>query len=234
MKNIASFLVFALLFLGLGALALFAAPEQLNQLAGAAVGENSTELAALVPEAQAATTSFNFVALPLDASASIDPFTAAGLAAYQGDSVQQVLRWNPAQQTFDSYVPGVSPPFADFSLEVAGSYFLEVDATAGDVFTTVGDVPAQGSISFDLTLGASPNDCAFNSISIPLDRSDITVASELAADIGGTEQVLSWNATNQSFDSYVPGVSPPFADFQVKIGYPYFICVDNGGPVMWP
>jgi hypothetical protein len=229
MKNFLSFTIFAALFLGLGVLALTAAPTQLSSIAGSAPNVTTSTL-----DANTAANSFNYVAIPLDASGEIDPFTASGLAVYQGSSVQQVLKWNAGLQTFDSYKPGVSPPFADFAIEVGGAYFLEVDSTSSDVFSIVGDVPDQGTIDFSLTKGPAPDDCYFNSLSIPLDRSDLTKASELANDVGGVDQVLNWNASSQTFDSYSPGISPPFADFDVAIGYPYFVCLDDSAPANWP
>lgn len=232
MKRVLTTVLAVALLLGLGALAVLAMPRANAPLAAAPVVSAAAQLN---PDAPAVgPTSFNAIALPLKASASISPFTASGLAAYHGDGVVQVLKWNPEIQSFDSYVPGVSPSFLDFELEVGGSYFLELDNTSGTVFSIVGDVPDPEEVFFGLTKGTSATDCAFNSLSIPLDQSGITKASELAADIGGVVQVLQWDAGIQSFSSYVPGVSGEFLDFDVRIGYPYFICVNDTGPAQWP
>lgn len=175
----------------------------------------------------------NMIALPLDSTATISPFTALGLATYAGPGVTRVMRWNPATQSYASYVPGVSPPFANFALTIGGAYMLEVNTTANTILTLVGGVPAQGSVVFTLTQG-TPTVCAHNELSLPLDQIAITQASLLAADIGGVDRVLVWNASAQNFSSYIPGVSPPFANFATRVGYPYRVCLDDTAPVSWP
>ena len=228
------------LLLSLGALAVLArGGGDILTPADSGVSAAAQPQTAAAPDAPAAPDAnmFNFIALPLDSSSSITPFRASGLAAYIGSSVKQVMKWNSDLQGFDTFVPGVSPPVPpfDFSLVVGGSYFLEL-GSGTTVLSLVGNVPASGSISQSLLPGSSATECRFNSISIPLDRADITNAQGLAADVGGVSQVMTWNATLQGFDSYVPGVSPPVPpfNFDVKIGYPYFLCVNSNGPTTWP
>jgi hypothetical protein len=249
MKRILSTALAIALLLSLGGLAVLARPEGANLLSPTGVAQRvdrsalvsaalqgAAEVSA-VPDAAPNSGKFNFIALPLDSSASITPFRASGLAAYIGSNVRQVMRWNRAVQGFDTYVPGVSPPFppSDFDLAVGGAYFLEL-GSGSTVLSLVGKVPDRGTIVQTLLPGPSPTQCKFNSISIPLDRDDITNAQELATDVGGVSQVMSWNAALQGFNSYVPGVSPPFppANFDIEIGYPYFLCLNSNGPTTWP
>ncbi len=238
MKRALSTAVAVALLLGLGALAVLALPGA--QFAGNPARSAPVVLAA-APDAAPASTMFNFVALPLDSSASITPYRASGLATYVGSSVAQVMKWNGALQGFDTFVPGVSPPIPpfDFDLTVGtsnagGSYFLELGA-GPTVLSLVGNVPDQGSVVHSLVKGSSTTDCKFNSISIPLDRDDITTAQALADSVTGVLQVMTWDTTLQGFNAYVPGVSPPIPpfNFEVKIGYPYFICVNSAGPTTW-
>ena len=224
MKNILSITIFALLFLGLGALALTAAPGDAGIVAGSAPEVEAADVAA--------TNSFNFIGMPLDSSASVTPFQASGLASYMGASVKQVMQWNAASQIWASYIPGVSPPPLNFALAVGRSYMIEVDSTSGSVVSFVGDVPAQGSVSNALVPAAAAG-CNFNTLTIPLDRGDVTTALALANDIGGVDQVMQWDAVNQIWSSYIPGVSPPPLNFATKIGYPYMVCLDNTGPTTW-
>jgi hypothetical protein len=175
----------------------------------------------------------NFIALPLDSTASITPYRASGLATYTGVGVTRVMRWNPLTQTFASYVPNFSPPFANFMLATGEAYMLEVDNTAPSILSLVGGVPNQGSVVFNLVQG-TPSTCVYNEISLPLDKVTITQASHLAADIGGVKRVLTWNANTQSYSSYIPGFSPPFANFATKVGYPYRVCLDDTAPTTWP
>jgi hypothetical protein len=176
---------------------------------------------------------FNMIALPLDSTASIVPFRASGLAAYIGPGINLVQRWNTPTQSFRIYNPSTSSPSANFELFVSGSYVLEVDDTVDQIITLIGGVPPEGSIVFNFTPG-SPSNCLFNALSIPLDRTDLTRASELADDIGGVTQVLGWNPAAQSFRLFRPGISSPSADFVVRTGYPYFVCLDGTAPVSWP
>jgi hypothetical protein len=176
---------------------------------------------------------FNMVALPLDSTASISPYRASGLANYVGSGAKQVVRWNSVSQSYVGYVPGFSPPFADFSLQIGGAYLLEVDHTVDAILSLVGRVPLQGSVVFPFTQG-SLSSCSFNSLSVPLNHISITRASELALDIGGVSQALAWNANLQVYNSYVPGFSPPFANFAVRAGYPYLVCLDDTAPLNWP
>lgn len=235
MKNLLSTFTFIVIFGGLAVLAFWSLPAFGDVTLNASPIEDSlANTSALAPNAPVAAENYNLVAMPLDASASITPFKASGLAAYHGGSVKQVLQFNSTNQTFDSYIPGISPPFLDFSLMVGRAYFLQVDNTSSNVLSLVGDVPAEGSVTFtDFAKGATPSECKFNAISIPLDQSGITNAGALATAIGGVTQVLAWNTTNQTFDSYIPGVSPPFLNFAVQIGYPYFVCLNSNAPTGW-
>jgi hypothetical protein len=176
---------------------------------------------------------FNMIALPLDSTGSIVPFNASGLAAYVGPGVKQVVRWNSASQSHVGYVPGFSPPFADFALEIGGSYLLEVDDSVDAVVSLVGNVPPQGSVVFTF-IGGSSTSCSLNAISVPLDKTSLTRASELALDINGVNQALVWNAPLRVYNGYVPGFSPPFADFAVRVGYPYLVCLNDSAPNYWP
>ena len=176
----------------------------------------------------------NMIALPLDSTVSISPFKASGLAAYVGPGVKQVLKWNASVQNFDTHFPGV--PFEpDFDLTIGGLYGLVIDDTPANILTFVGDVPSQGSISFSFLPGTA-SVCSLNSLSIPLDRIDITRASELAADIGGVTQVLAWNPAIQNFNTFFPDFDTPGSslDFATHTGYPFFVCLTDAAPVSWP
>ena len=177
---------------------------------------------------------YNFIAIPLDASDSITPFTASGLAAYHGPSVKAVLKWNASTELYTMYVPGISPPPLDFDLEVGGAYFLLLDSSSTDVLSIVGDVPLQGSVVHTLVPEPTSSGCRYNAISIPLDQSDVTDAASLATAIGGVDAVLEWDSANEVYKMYIPDVSPSTLNFAVRIGYPYFVCLNNTAPTHWP
>ncbi len=233
MKNLLSNLLFGVLFLGLAALAFLSAPRN-GDVAAETVPDDlaavSDNVAGSASNALLATNKYNFVALPLDSTASVSPYTAAGLGSYAGSGAISVIRWNSSTQGFETHTVGF--PFNNFTLETSGAYFLEVDSTADTVLTFVGDVPAQGSTSFTLAKGSSPSECAYTSISLPLDQSGITDAAGLGAAISGADEIVRWNSSTQGFETHTVGF--PFNNFAVEIGYPYFVCVNSTGASNWP
>lgn len=171
---------------------------------------------------------YTMIALPLEVLAQLPD--ADSLADYIGASVQQVLHWDAASQTYEIWLP----PFGfgtNFALETSRAYWLELDSTAPAVVTFAGGVPAAGSTHFAL-LGATPV-CLFNDISLPLDRPDLTSASELSTDVGGVEQALRWDAPSQTFDLWLPDFGFG-TDFSTRIGYPYRLCLKDTAPSVWP
>ena len=247
MKNILSLTIFALLFLGLGALALTAAPGGTDLLASTAPNFNVSaaeqEISAVAGPAR------NHIALPLDASSSITPFNAQGLLDYIGPSGLLVENWNAQNGNLDYWdgagfgeIAGVyTEEPNDYPLMVGHPYLVTVQG-ADPVFTIVGDVPAPGDITFNL-YGGTP--CTRNEIMIPLDQTGtgLNNALDLANDIGNVDLVEQWNATNQVLDYWdvaggfgdVGGVyTEDVNDFQVKVGYPYFVCLAGTGTITWP
>ncbi len=237
MKNILSITIFALLFLGLGALALTAAPGDAGIVAGSApqVPESVNSLA---PDAAL---NWNEIAMPLDGTADIPDAQAI---ADQIAGTQILQRWDAAAQTFEFYVPDPVVPGGfgtNFATEVGGAYFVQVNNTAPAVFTVVGDVPPQtgnpGAVQFNLVGAPGAGNCKWNHISSTLDQSAITTAQELADSIGDVALLQHWNADDaiQTFEFYVPDPVVPGGfgtNFDVKIGYPYFVCMSAN--TAWP
>ena len=212
-----------LIVLAVGAVYALNGPATVKTASVAAPAADTAPLA-LAPTA---TQNYNFIALPLDSSDSFS-YTAPGLASYVGSSVKQVVKWDASSQSYVSYTPG-GP--GGFNLEIGGSYFLLVDSSSPTVLSFVGDVPAQGSVSFALDNTATSG-CRYTSLSVPLDQSGINDANDLANAIGsGVQQVIKWDAGSQSYVSYTAG--GPGA-FPVSIGYPYFVCLDSSAPANWP
>lgn len=234
MKNALSSIAIIAVLVALGALTLAAMPRGMETTATAsAPAANPAAPSMEVARAPEASNTYNVIAMPLDAEQQfLDAgvsFDGAGLAEIVGPGVQQVLEWNPSTNTYLSYIPGFGGD--DINLEVGGVYWLELDSTAGDIVSFVGDVPAQGSVSFALVRPASSG-CTYNDISIPLDRDDITTPQGLADDIGNVEQVLQWNPQTNTYLEFYPGFGGD--DFDIKIGYPYHVCLQPGGATTWP
>lgn len=216
MKRTLSTVVAVALLLGLGALAVLALP-------GAQVAGNPAPVVMAAPmaapDAPAAGGKYNAIALPLDNGITLASALVSDINATTGATAVQALQWD-ANLGYTLYDP-MDPFSVDFTLTVGDAVFVLVEGTASTVYSMVGDVPDQGSVDFSL-VGASP-DCKYNWISIPLDKDLLTLASELATDIGDVSQVLVWDPTN-GFTMYDP--ADPFSvDFSVRIGYPYFVCL---------
>jgi hypothetical protein len=225
MKRLLLTTVFVGLVLLLAVAAVFALKGPASTQTAAPAADTAPD-SALAPTA---TDNYNFIALPLDSSDSFS-YTASGLAGYV-PGTKQVSKWDASTQGYTSYTPGGPPP-TDFNLEIGGAYFLLLDNNADNVVSFVGDVPAHGSVSFSLVKDTGSG-CKYNTISIPLDQGSITKASELASSIGGVEQVSKGDAASQGVVSYSPGGPPP-TDFDVYIGYPYFVCLNSSAPSNWP
>lgn len=226
MKNSLSSLAIIVVLAALGLTTVVALPRGMDATAAAPAAP--ADAPARAPLAN----KYNVIAMPLDATQQfVDAgvaFNAEGLATIVGTGVQQILQWNPNTGTYLSYIPGLGGD--NFNLTVGGVYWLELDSSAGNIVSFVGDVPAQGSVSF--TLMRPVLGCAFNDISLPLDQGAITTPQQLADSIGNVEQVLQWNASTQTFLQYIPGLGGD--DFDVKIGYPYHVCLQPGGNTTWP
>lgn len=227
MKSSLSSLAIVVLLVALGLLTVVALPRGMEPATASAPAAPAA--APLLEVAAPNAAKYNMIAMPLNASQQFSSagysFDADGLAALVGPSVQQVLRWNASTQTFEARIPGVDGP--NFALAVGGVYWLLLDSAAPTVLSFVGDVPAAGSISYSL-VGGSP--CKYNAIMLPLDQASITTADQLAAAIGNVAQVLSWNASTQTYQTRLPGIDGP--NFAVKIGYPYLVCMDQSKT--WP
>jgi hypothetical protein len=160
---------------------------------------------------------------------------AESLADSIGDSVRQLLKWEPITQNFLAWSHEFQ--FGDNFPTVVGDYiFLLLDDTAPALAGFVGLVPAPGSVRFDLVQGTATQ-CALNFLSLPLDRASITTADLLADSIGTGNppgpatvlQDLDWDAPSQNFFAWSNEFG--FGDnFATIIGYPYIVCMGPQAP----
>lgn len=68
----------------------------------------------------------------------------------------------------------------------------------------------------------------YNFLALPLHRADLTAA----ADIGGVQALLGWNAASQSFRFFSPPASGD--NFAVTPSQPFIALIAANGPVLWP
>jgi hypothetical protein len=180
----------------------------------------------LVPAASPDERAYNLISISVGIPGVSD---ADSLAAYVG-GVYMVLHYDAATGEIQWRIPGLAGD--NLSVQVGQVYFVYLDSTAPSVVSLVGDVPAIGEVSFALTRPAPGGSCAYNFVSVPLDRDDLADADALAADIGGVYSVSRYNAETQDMTWRVPGVAG--TNFAVRVGYPYIICVDDTAPQYWP
>lgn len=184
---------------------------------------------ALLP-GEPGSTRHNVIALPLDVTAQLP--NAGALASYIGDSVQQILHWDPVAQSYQAWLPPYSVG-TNFPLRVGHVYWVQVDSTAPSVLSFVGSVPSLNTVQFDLV--GDDQACLFNELSLPLDQTGITSATTLVEALGTThvEQALQWRADVHAFEFWLPEIDFG-VDFTARVGYPYHVCLTSGTPVVWP
>jgi hypothetical protein len=223
MKRILSTILAVALLLGLGALAVLARGG-----GDILTPADNVVAAALQPQTAAAPVvggpKYNAIALALDNGKHLASTLAADINAPSGALALQVLKWDP-NNGYTIYDPLDDPP-EDFAILVGDPVFVLMQGTSAKTYSIVGDVPAEGSVSFALV--GNSTSCKYNFISLPLDQGSIKTAGQLASaingvsPIGGVSQVLAWDPT-AGYTIYDPNT--PEEDFSVQIGYPYFVCM---------
>jgi len=189
---------------------------------------------------ETASTDYNWIALPLNASLS----TAASLKTHieanstSAVAVSTIEVWDAVPQGYLVYYPTL--PFTNFTLRLGGVYRVNVDVASGasTIWSLVGNVPGPDVFTYTFYETASSD---YNWFMLPLDKTDITSASALRSNIESSAApgtsvltVERWNSTPQSFDTYVPLF--PFSNFATRVGYPYRINVDilSASQSTWP
>ena len=165
---------------------------------------------------------WNLIALPLD-DGSIR--TASQLQAAIPNA-KSVAYWNASQQRYVQYIyiaKGVE--FNNFDVTPGYAYYVSV--TSDTIWTIVGNVTAP-SFNLQTTDGSD-----WNTISVPLSRTDITKASQLQAAIPNADSVAYWNIFQQRYVQYIyiaKGVE--FNNFNVVPGGAYYVSVTKNS--VWP
>ncbi len=118
--------------------------------------------------------------------------------------------WDTLNQTYQTYIVG-GPPSFDFTLQDGHGFF--VDESDNEILSLVG-IPII-NVSVPLEVG-------WNLLSWY--HTENTTASNLAGNITGCSSVSSWNATIQSYDTYIVG-GPDTFDFVITSGMGVFVDV---------
>jgi len=163
-----------------------------------------------------ATTDFNEIALPMTLTGVDNANDLLNTIPY----CNSVAKWNAATQGYDQYIPGL--PFTDFDVENGYPYYVNV--ASASVFTLTGTA---ANPQFTLITTATTS---FNDLMLPLQKSAITTAEGLMADITDCNSVAKWNADIQGYEQYIPDLE--FTNFATLAGYPYYVNVTSGSA--WP
>jgi len=231
MKRILTTTAFLIVIVAIAAAAVYA-------LNGASVAETAAAPAAMTGSASvesevlapAANPNWNTIALPLSVTGAD---TADDVAAYidsTNNSIQKVAYWDAASSAW--IVRTVNAPFGtpNFDVFTGDSLYIAADNLSPNILSWVGDVPDKGTIQHTLVQNK------WNFFMIPLDQDGLftMTADDLAADIGGVTKVAYWDATGPAW--IVRTVNAPFGtpNFDVRIGYPYYILTDATAPGTWP
>jgi len=165
-------------------------------------------------------TNLNSIAIPMDAGYVM----ASDLgAAYP--SIDVVYAWNSGTQAWDAATNIGMMWLGDFALQDGYSYM--VNATAATDVYLAGGMIVQPNYSLVTTAGTN-----LNYLMVPMDRSDLTMASHLGIDIGVCDVVYAWNSGTQAWDAATDIGMMWLGDFAIAIGDPLMINVT--ADTTWP
>ena len=121
-----------------------------------------------------------------------------------------VSKWNASLQTYDTFIVG-GPPSFDFMLCDGCGYF--VDVIEESTFSVTGESINEVNVSLEVGWNL-----------LGWYHEDETTASSLASNISGCTSVSKWNASLQTYDTFIVG-GPPSFDFMVSCGMGLFVDV---------
>jgi hypothetical protein len=147
---------------------------------------------------------WNLITIPVE-----NEYTASSL----GENISncEIVAYNDAlNQSFQSFLIGISPPSSDFAIEDGVGYFVYVNSSTS--FSVTG-IPLS-TVSVDLYEYWNP---------IGWFRETATNASTLGNSISNCTIVYKYNVSSGSFDSFLMGISPPASDFPVTRGMGVYV-----------
>ncbi len=179
----------------------------------------------------AAKARYNYLSLPLNTSIS----NAKQLAQAIGTGVESVLKLDPQTNGFSKfYLPTIDYPLVPFALATGQPVLIQANLNAPMSWFYTGQVPAEKSVQFALSkLYRS----SYNEIILPLDKTAILNADQLANDIGGVDVVLKIGPDGKGFSYYwLPSIKfgNPMTPFTIQPGEAVLIQVNSSAPSLWP
>ena len=184
-------------------------------------GTKESEPSAIVGEfdyeiSTSATTDFNPVGLAMNNSQIVDAKSLLELLP----TCNSIAEWIPQDQLYRQYIPDL--PNSNFSIVPGHAYYVNAVSNSTLSFTGTASDP-----SFVLYTTTTTN---FNDIMIPLDRSDLQTAEDLAEDIGACDAVVRFDVAAQNYTQYDYVDGNP--GFDVQLGGVYKVNVTD--LTIWP
>ncbi|MCB5268680.1 MAG: hypothetical protein LHW43_01085, partial [Candidatus Cloacimonetes bacterium] len=164
----------------------------------------------------------NLVALPMDQGYAM----ASELGAAYAGLTDAISYWDATNQRWYSAVYYADFEMWDPDFSVAPGSVLMINALSPYTMYSIGDLPATNA-QYTLVAG-------LNTLMVPLNESDLTLASELGSDIGVTDAISYWDATLQRWYSavYYADFEMWDPDFSVGIGMP--VMANSLSGTTWP
>lgn len=168
----------------------------------------------------------NLVAMPMDQGLTLTSEVGA-IYNVGSDYIDTINLWDPATQTW-TFATNYGGGFWDPDLPVAPGSVLFFNTTTPLTFYSIGDMPATNA-QYSIVPG-------LNTIMIPLNKSNLTLASEVGANVGTGEDLDTinlWDSATQSWSfatNYGGGFWDP--DLGVAIGTPLY--VNSISAATWP
>lgn len=168
----------------------------------------------------------NFVAMPMNDGNTLTSEVGSDYNVSE-EIIDAINIWNSETQAWD-YALNFGDGFWDPDLEVSPGSTLYFNTSAPLSFYSIGSLPASPA-SYNIVPG-------LNTIMIPLNRSALTLTSEVGLTIGDGEYVDAiniWNNATQAWDyalNFGDGFWDP--DLPVSIGMPLYI--NSADNTTWP
>lgn len=172
---------------------------------------------------------FNYVSLPLQ-NANLKK--AKDLARDIGTGVEVLWKLSSTTNAYSIYyMPNISFG-TNFDIKTGSPVITQVNGEVATSWFYTGAVPAMGSVQF--IINKTDGKTVYNEITLPLDKTNIKTADQLAKDIGGVDVLWKLDPTTNSFSKYwLPAVK--YGDnFEIEPGEAVLIGVTSTAPGVWP
>lgn len=160
----------------------------------------------------------NYVALPMDQGFT----SAAAFGEYAGATIVQ--KWDPATELWDPTISEIFTGMWDGDFTVGPGDVLLIGVAEAGALYSIGDLPAPATYSLVAGL---------NSIMIPLNRSDLTLATEAGTEMGATI-VQKWDPATELWDPTITEIFTGMWDGEIEISIAQPLLVGVGAASTWP